>query len=64
MSEDARTMRQQARELIEKAKQICDHANHRHDRDSDGPGYTCNDCGEYGYGPCPQDWPCSERRAA
>lgn len=61
MSEEARAMRQQGQELIAKAKAICDHANHRHDYDSDGPGYTCNDCGEYGYGSCPTSWPCGLR---
>ena len=56
MSEQARKLREEALALIAKAKEVCDHSNHRHNYDSDGPGYTCNDCGEYGYGPCPESW--------
>jgi hypothetical protein len=57
----ASLLRQQGFALIAKAKEICDHGSHRHDNDSDGPGYTCNDCGEYGYGRCPDAWPCGLR---
>ena len=52
MSEEAKQMVEHARLLTERARGMCDHANHRHGYDSDGPGYTCNECGEYGYGPC------------
>lgn len=52
MSDEARQLRVKAEYMIREAQQICDHKNHRHDYDSDGPGYTCNDCGEYGYGSC------------
>jgi hypothetical protein len=63
MSEEARTMRRQGLDLIEKAKAICDHANHRHnwEENPDVPGYTCDDCGEYGFGYLPDTWPCSHR---
>lgn len=64
MEKTAAQLRKEGQALIEKAKKICTHENHRHDYDSDGPGYSCNDCGEYGYGNCPQSWPCSIRRAA
>lgn len=61
MSEESRKLRDEGQALIERAKKICDHANHRHDYDSDGPGYHCSDCDTYGWGNCPVDWPCSRR---
>lgn len=64
MSEETKQMVKQASEMITTARAMCAHDNHRHNYDSDGPGYTCNDCGEYGYGACPESWPCAMRRTA
>jgi hypothetical protein len=52
MSDEARQLYVKAMTMLEEAKTICDHVNHRHNWDSDGPGYTCSDCGDFGYGPC------------
>lgn len=63
MSGIAKRMREEGLALLKQAKAICDHANHRHDYDADGPGYTCNDCGEFGYAlACPASWPCERRQ--
>lgn len=62
MSAESKQMVEQATAMITAARAMCDHANHKHDYDSDGPGYTCNDCGEFGYGNCPEDWPCELRK--
>jgi hypothetical protein len=64
MSLAAREMREQGLKLLSQARALCDHATHKHHWDSDGPGYTCLDCGEYGYGLCPPDWPCPRRAVA
>lgn len=64
MQKTAKELFEEGQALIAQAKKVCDHSNHRHAYDSDGPGYTCNDCGAYGYGMCPESWPCQYRQAA
>jgi hypothetical protein len=64
MGRKSSELRRQGLELIARAQRLCDHANHQHDYDPDGPGYTCNDCGKCGEGDCPDEWPCPSRGAS